>query len=246
MAIQLKILDGNAAGQRLHQVKIFQFLNFLSFIITENIFPLDSRYVVSTIQQGGYLKIFQVAPPHDSGMYTCIIKSRNGEEARREIQVNVNSPPVIEPFSFPKNLQEGGRAQISCAVSSGDMPVYFNWHKDGAPISLGLQVMEQKGEFFTLLVFKDITARHSGKYTCFATNSAAKVNFTAELFVKGERRKFVTRKFLKLYENSSTPTMDLRTPRHKRNVGQSNFNLLRSVRLPTSGRVLVQRERQKL
>lgn len=45
--------------------------------------------------------------------------------------------------------------------------------------------MEKKEEFFSLLVFKDITARHSGKYTCYATNSAAKVNYTAELFVKG-------------------------------------------------------------
>lgn len=45
--------------------------------------------------------------------------------------------------------------------------------------------MEKKDEFFSLLVFKEITARHSGKYTCYATNSAAKVNYTAELFVKG-------------------------------------------------------------
>jgi hypothetical protein len=48
--------------------------------------------------------------------------------------------------------------------------------------------MEKKDEFFSLLVFKDITSRHSGKYTCFATNSAAKVNYTAELFVKGNHR----------------------------------------------------------
>lgn len=46
--------------------------------------------------------------------------------------------------------------------------------------------MEKKDEFFSLLIFKDITSRHSGKYTCFATNSAAKVNYTAELFVKGK------------------------------------------------------------
>ena len=42
----------------------------------------------------------------------------------------------------------------------------------------------EKDEFFTLLIFKDITARHSGKYTCFPTNSAAKVNYTAELLVR--------------------------------------------------------------
>lgn len=39
-------------------------------------------------------------------------------------------------------------------------------------------------EFFSLLVFKELSSRHSGKYTCVATNSAAKVNHTAELLVK--------------------------------------------------------------
>lgn len=100
------------------------------------------------------------------------------------MQLLINSPPVIEPFTFPKNLQEGGRAQVTCSVSSGDMPVYFSWKKDGVSIPLSLQVNEKKEEFFTLLVFKEITSRHSGKYSCFATNSAAKVNFTAELLVK--------------------------------------------------------------
>ena len=46
------------------------------------------------------------------------------------------------------------------------------------------QVTEKKDDFFTLLVFKDISARHSGLYTCYATNSAAKVNYTSELLVR--------------------------------------------------------------
>lgn len=106
-------------------------------------FPKDSRYAASNIQQGGFLKINQIDPAHDSGSYTCIIRSRSGEESRRDIQINVNSPPVIEPFFFPKNVQENGRAQISCSVSSGDMPVYFTWYKDGAPLSISLQVNNQ-------------------------------------------------------------------------------------------------------
>lgn len=35
-------------------------------------------------------------------------------------------------------------------------------------------------------MFKDINARHSGKYTCYASNAAAKVNYTAELQVRGK------------------------------------------------------------
>lgn len=140
---------------------------------------------MASVQDGGFLKINQV-DTHDAGRYTCIVRSRSGEEARRDLQVVIKSPPVIEPFAFPKNLQEGGRAQLSCIVSSGDMPVFFSWHKDNAPVPIGLQVTEKKEDFFSILVFKDLTDRHSGRYTCFATNSAAKVNYTAELNVRGK------------------------------------------------------------
>lgn len=61
-------------------------------------------------------------------------------------------PPVIEPFSFPKTLQEGGRAQVTCSVSSGDMPVYFSWRKDGYPIPINLQVQISFSKVFFRLV----------------------------------------------------------------------------------------------
>lgn len=99
------------------------------------------------------------------------MRNRAGEEARRDIELTVNSkkenpivkslfiiikmdyvfrfffyyfnclgPPVIEPFAFPKNLQDGGRAQVTCAVSSGDLPIVFSWKKDDHQISPSLQV----------------------------------------------------------------------------------------------------------
>ncbi|XP_017969064.1 Down syndrome cell adhesion molecule-like protein Dscam2 isoform X1 [Drosophila navojoa] len=144
----------------------------------------SAHYTLASVQEGGQLVIRNVEPGRDQGIYTCIVRSRAGEEARRDMQLNVNSPPVIEAFKFPKNLQEGGRAQITCAVSSGDMPIYFSWRKDDSVIPLSLQITEKKEEFYSLLVFKDISARHSGKYTCYASNAAAKVNYTAELQVR--------------------------------------------------------------
>ncbi|XP_070137489.1 cell adhesion molecule Dscam1 isoform X2 [Drosophila bipectinata] len=144
----------------------------------------NSHYELASVAEGGQLVIKNVEPGRDQGIYTCIVRSRAGEEARRDMQLNVNSPPVIEPFKFPKNLQEGGRAQITCAVSSGDMPIYFGWKKDDSSIPSSLQITEKKEEFYSLLVFKDISAKHSGKYTCYASNAAAKVNFTAELQVR--------------------------------------------------------------
>lgn len=36
-----------------------------------------------------------------------------------------------------------------------------------------------------MLVFKEVTSRHSGAYTCVASNAAASANYTAHLMVKG-------------------------------------------------------------
>ncbi|XP_045780750.1 Down syndrome cell adhesion molecule-like protein Dscam2 [Maniola jurtina] len=131
----------------------------------------------------GALRIARVEAA-SAGAYTCSAIGPHGEIARRELQLIVSNPPEIEPFSFSANLQEGKRAQVSCSVASGDMPVRFAWLKDNAPIPADLQVEERGAEFFSNLVFKEVSARHSGLYTCVASNNAAKVNYTAELVVK--------------------------------------------------------------
>ncbi|XP_073957210.1 cell adhesion molecule Dscam2-like [Choristoneura fumiferana] len=131
----------------------------------------------------GALRVSRVEPAL-AGAYTCTVTGPHGEIARRELQLVVSNPPEIEPFSFSANLQEGKRAQVSCSVTSGDMPVHFTWLKDNVPIPSSLQVEERGADFFSNLVFKEVSARHSGLYTCVASNSAAKVNYTAELVVK--------------------------------------------------------------
>lgn len=70
-------------------------------------------------------------------------------------------------------------------MTSGDMPVYFSWLKDQMPISSTLQVDERGAEFFSMLLFKSLTATHSGVYTCVVTNTAGKANSSAELAIKG-------------------------------------------------------------
>ncbi|KOX68634.1 Down syndrome cell adhesion molecule-like protein Dscam2 [Melipona quadrifasciata] len=142
--------------------------------------PLDIRHRVDS---EGHLTIANV-DPNDAGTFTCMVRARSGETASRDIRLTVSSPPVMSPFNFPPNLQEGSRAQVTCTVTSGDLPIYFSWLKDGEPLPSSLRIEERVAEFFSLLVFKELSSRHSGKYTCVATNSAAKVNHTAELLVK--------------------------------------------------------------
>lgn len=49
------------------------------------------------------------------------------------------------------------------------------------------KVEERAAEFYSMLIFKEVSSRHSGAYTCVANNAAAKANYTAHLMVKGEK-----------------------------------------------------------
>lgn len=48
-----------------------------------------------------------------------------------------------------------------------------------------IQVDERGAEFYSMLLFKSLTAAHSGIYTCVVTNTAGKANMSAELAIKG-------------------------------------------------------------
>ncbi|XP_050675315.1 cell adhesion molecule Dscam2-like [Leptidea sinapis] len=140
----------------------------------------DPRY----LQSDGRLTITSVDKNRDKGAWTCSVMTPGGELARREVQVNVVSPPVLSPIVFPPGLRSGDRAQLTCTVTSGDMPVYFSWLKDQMPISSVLQVDERGAEFYSMLLFKSLTAAHSGTYTCVVTNTAGKANTSTELAIK--------------------------------------------------------------
>lgn len=92
---------------------------------------------------------------------------------------------MIEPFSFPVQVQDGGRAQVTCAISAGDLPIEVAWLRDGRPIANYLNVEVQTGEFHSLLIFKKLRGEHSGVYTCTARNLAATASRAAALLVQG-------------------------------------------------------------
>lgn len=96
----------------------------------------------------------------------------------------------MAPFAFPGTLVEGNRAQVSCGVISGDLPITISWRKDGGPLprdpASGPAV--QQMEFSSLLTFSDLRARHTGRYTCIASNAAATANYSADLIVRGTQR----------------------------------------------------------
>nr|XP_026487100.1 Down syndrome cell adhesion molecule-like protein Dscam2 [Vanessa tameamea] len=132
---------------------------------------------------GGELLLWP-AEPADAGVYSCRVTAPSGQYAQKDVQIFVRNPPKIAGFSFPADLVEGSSIQVLCGITSGDKPVYFSWLKDGLHIPTNLQVQEKSLDEFSFLIFSHVTSKHSGEYTCVASNTAAEVNHTARLAVK--------------------------------------------------------------
>lgn len=101
----------------------------------------------------------------------------------------MSAPPVIEPFSFPRFLEEGSRAKILCSVIKGDAPITIRWLKDSRPLSssplTGISI-STLDEFSSAIVISKVSLAHRGNYSCIASNAASSTNFTAEALVYGE------------------------------------------------------------
>lgn len=100
--------------------------------------------------------------------------------------VFLSVPPIIEPFSFQDGLSEGMRTRTVCGVSKGDPPLIVSWLKDGQPLTPNLGVnVSALDPYSSLLSISSLDSRHSGDFTCVASNPASEVRYTAKLQVKG-------------------------------------------------------------
>ncbi|CAL1548258.1 unnamed protein product, partial [Lymnaea stagnalis] len=118
----------------------------------------------------------------DSGQYTCVARNRERQGMERSMHIAVVEPPVIDPFHF-RQRKQGDRILVTCAIISGDLPITIQWEKDGRviPQDLGIRI-QQLGDY-SILSINGATPKHDGNYTCYVSNAAASVNYTASLHI---------------------------------------------------------------
>ena len=149
---------------------------------------LDNRLITGprpqTLSNGSLM--VETVEKSDSKLYSCTVFNSQGDSATGHVNLRAIEPPKISPFTFDGDLKEGDRSQVSCTISSGDMPIDIEWHKDGRYFSAGQDVQVQNNVFSSNILFFSLAAAHSGSYTCMATNAAAAANFTAQLIVRGQ------------------------------------------------------------
>ncbi len=83
-------------------------------------------------------------------------------------------------------MDEGSFAQIACSIIKGDEPLDITWHLHGDVISSEPSITTTMiGSRTSILIINQVGYRHSGLYTCRATNPAGTATYAAELKVNG-------------------------------------------------------------
>ena len=83
-------------------------------------------------------------------------------------------------------VDSGDFAQLTCAVSRGDLPITITWSLKGQELNSGPSVTTTMiGTRTSMLIISDVDYTHIGEYTCRATNPAGSVTHAAKLNVNG-------------------------------------------------------------
>ncbi|XP_025834475.1 Down syndrome cell adhesion molecule-like protein Dscam2 isoform X37 [Agrilus planipennis] len=136
----------------------------------------------------GTLIIENVERASDQASYTCVVKNSQGYSARGSVEVQVMVLPRIVPFDFGDTpVFVGQTAQVTCLISSGDLPLNISWMLNGRPLENDEKDLKititQIGRKGSLLYIDAVGEKQGGNYTCSAKNKAGQVQYTASLFV---------------------------------------------------------------
>ena len=96
-------------------------------------------------------------------------------------------PPQILPFSFGKDvINQGQLGQLMCTVIQGDEPISIKWSLHGEDLGPGPDLTTtQLGTRTSILMISAVNYRHTGTYTCTASNKAGSTSHSAILKVNG-------------------------------------------------------------
>ena len=102
----------------------------------------------------------------------------------------LTEPPVIIPLTLGSDiLNEGQFVQILCTVTQGDEPLSIKWSLQGDSVSSEPELTTASlGTRTSMLTIQSVGHRHSGTYTCSASNKGGTRSQSVEVNVNGEGR----------------------------------------------------------
>ncbi|XP_060864231.1 cell adhesion molecule Dscam2 isoform X46 [Metopolophium dirhodum] len=132
----------------------------------------------------GTLIIENVERSSDQATYTCVARNAQGHTAKGNLEVQVMVLPHIVPFSVDEKVRSGDSIQLNCHVSKGDKPLELNWLFNDDELSSELSVTTTKlGSSSSVLTIGTVSAAHTGKYTCIASNRIGSYDYSTYINV---------------------------------------------------------------
>ncbi|CAG4948443.1 unnamed protein product [Colias eurytheme] len=158
-------------------------LNFKWTFSEGDVSSLTGINIINAGDRGSVLIVGAVTAKH-SGNYTCTA-SNTVAKASHHATLNVKVAPIISPFEFDEAVFYGESIQVMCHTPKGDTPIDFTWFFRGKPIQKKDAITITKvGARSSILVIPSVTEKHSGNYSCTASNIVAYANHTAALHVQ--------------------------------------------------------------
>ncbi|XP_044595938.1 Down syndrome cell adhesion molecule-like protein Dscam2 isoform X27 [Cotesia glomerata] len=134
----------------------------------------------------GTLIIENVERHSDQATYTCVARNAQGYSARGTLEVQVMVSPQIGTIAFTDSPANSGEpVSATCAVLKGDFPMKILWQQNGQPIGNDQSdiVVNAISRHMSVISIESAVARHTGEYTCIATNEAGTARQSATLIV---------------------------------------------------------------
>ncbi|GBP44660.1 Hemicentin-2 [Eumeta japonica] len=131
----------------------------------------------------GSVLIIPSATAQHSGNYSCTASNTVANTSHHTI-LNVKVASIISPFEFDASVFYGESIQVMCHIPKGDTPLKLIWTFNDRPLlAKGGVTITKVGES-SILTISSVTEKHSGNYTCTASNIIATTNHTSTLNVQ--------------------------------------------------------------
>lgn len=97
-----------------------------------------------------------------------------------------DNTPVIQKLPGSSNVIAGQKIKISCALTSGSIPITFYWYKNDQQLVSGKQIqIKSLEEDNSVLVINQIRPQDSGEYKCIAKNRIGSDQINVKVTVQG-------------------------------------------------------------
>ena len=98
----------------------------------------------------------------------------------------VGQAPILHPLMVPKNLKDGSKYSILCAVEDGVGPYTFDWWFNEQKLVLSRGMSIKNDDESSKLLMDSIGLEHSGHYQCTVGTALGNAKAEIDLDVKGE------------------------------------------------------------